>query len=112
MKRRAVSEYCVGQVGAGHPSLRAAGEPSAQLGRRNACCRPQVRASLLREQGNHLYRSGMASESEPSPEYLSVSVRCSTVTPNPSIERTANGGRLLLAPARPAAPLSAPHVKR
>ena len=34
------------------------------------------------------------------------------VLPNPSIERTVNGGRLLLAPSSPLAPLSAAHVKR
>jgi len=32
--------------------------------------------------------------------------------PNPSIERTHNGGAQCLAPSQPAAPLCAAHVKR
>jgi len=32
--------------------------------------------------------------------------------PNPSIERTSNGGAHWFAPSRPATPLAAAHVKR
>jgi len=34
------------------------------------------------------------------------------MTPNPSVERTHNGGSRLFAPSRPEAPLRAAHVKR